>query len=104
MSETITIPAARFAELLECERKLAGFTARAMAFEHASRSPIERDLEVSAYIVGQIGLTTISGIRDGCMARFGARRTPSRSAVSRFIIRVRAPARVRRFRWDAAFR
>lgn len=87
--EAVTIPAARYTELLECERQLSRFTARAMAFEHRSRSPIERDLEVSAYIAGRIGLATIATIREECSALFGAARTPSRSAISRFIERVR---------------
>lgn len=86
---TVTIPAVEYAALLECQRQLGLLNARAMAFEQRSRSPIERDLEVSAYITGRIGLATIATIREECTALFGARRTPSRSAISRFIQRVR---------------
>lgn len=85
----VTIPAREYRRLLDSERRLAESMARQRSFERVSNSPIERDAEVAAFLAERFGRATVAVIRQECAARFGAVRTPSRSAVFRYWSRLR---------------
>jgi hypothetical protein len=87
--ELVTIPATLYAELLDCQRKLAELGVRQRAFEKASKSPIERDTEVAVFLAERFGRTTVKNILADCRERFGADRTPSHSAADRYWHRLR---------------
>lgn len=92
LEETVTIPASEYADLVECRREFAALRARVSRVYGASKSPIERDAEVAAFIAEAIGRLTAEEVRASCLARFGPERTPSRSAVTRFWQRLRRSA------------
>ena len=85
----VTIPATEYAALLDCRRKLAERGARERAFKTASRSPIERDQEVAAFLASRFGLTTVTTILEECRALFGRARTPTPSSAYRYWSRLR---------------
>lgn len=85
----ITIPVTEYAALLNCRRKLAESDARQRAFNVVSKSPIERDPEVAAFIASRFGLATVPDIREECRALFGATRTPTQSSTYRYWARLR---------------
>jgi hypothetical protein len=85
----VTIPAADYAELLDCRRRLAEVEARQRTFERPSRSPISRDPEVAAFLAERFGRLLIRDILAACAANFGKARTPSRSAAHRYWSRLR---------------
>lgn len=88
--ETVTIPFAEYRDLLDCRRQLAEAGIRESIFFHPPHSPIERDPEVAFFIANRLGSWTIKQIRDQCSKAFGPTRTQSRSAVSRYWVRLRA--------------
>ncbi|CAI9400698.1 hypothetical protein ANOBCDAF_00541 [Pleomorphomonas sp. T1.2MG-36] len=84
----VTIPLADYASLLENSAKLSKL-GKAERFPVPPRSPIEIDSEVKAFFVERLGkLNMIDLLRD-CSSRFGASRTPSRTAAYRFWQRLR---------------
>lgn len=87
--ELVTIPAADYADLLDCKRQLAEFKVRQRGFESPPRSRIERDPEVAIFIADRLGQATSENILAECRVRFGAARTPSRSATQRYWSRLR---------------
>lgn len=90
--ETVTIPWAEYRDLLICRRRLAEAGIRERSFANPRHSPIERDTEVALFIANRLGRKwTIQQIRDQCAKAFGPARTPSRSAISRYAGRLRAP-------------
>ena len=88
-NDLVTIPVAEYRSLLDCRRKLAESEARERAFKTASRSPIERDPEVAAFLASRFGLATVKLIREECVALFGPARAPHRSAIYRYWFRLR---------------
>lgn len=89
--ETVTIPLAEYRHLLDCRRQLTEANVRQRSFDKPPASPIERDPEIAVFIASRLGTWTIEQIRDQCTKAFGPTRTPSRSAVSRYWARLRAP-------------
>ena len=87
----VTIPVAEYAALLDCRRKLAESGARERAFNVVSKSPIERDPEVAAFLASRFGLATVKLIREECRALFGPARTPTPSSTYRYWSRLRRP-------------
>jgi hypothetical protein len=87
--ELVTIPATLYAELLDCQRKLAEMAVQGRAFKTASKSRIERDPEVAVFLAEHLGRVIIKDIHAECLAQFGADRTPSRSAIFRYWDRLR---------------
>lgn len=87
--EVVTIPAADYADLLDCRRRLAELSASRRAFERPSKSPIERDAEVATFLASRFGAATVKTIRAECAAKFGADRTPPRSSIYRYWARLR---------------
>lgn len=91
--ELVTIPLADYAELLDCQRRLAELRAVQSGLKRSSRSPIEHDPEVATFIANRLGLMTFSEIQQACVAEFGPERAPSRAAIHRRSIRVTARLR-----------
>lgn len=85
----VTIPTTDYAALLDCRRRLAEAAARKRAFNEPSKSPIDRDPEVAAYLADRFGVEPVEVIRAGCLSQFGPKRTPSKSAVYRYWARLR---------------
>jgi hypothetical protein len=90
--EVVTIPVADYAELLDCRRRLAESEVGRRAFMQPLRSRIEGDPEVATFLAGRFGLIDVIEALRQCGARFGAARTPSRSAAFRYRDRLRAAA------------
>lgn len=86
----VTIPVTEYAALLECRRKLDESGARERAFKVVSKSPIERDIQVAAFLASRFGLATVADIREECRALFGSARTPTPSSTYRYWARLRA--------------
>lgn len=65
--------------------------AQPLPFAPPPRSPIVRDRELAAFIIdlARPGTMILRDIRAACQARFGPSRTPSRSALHRFISALR---------------
>ena len=82
--QVVTIRAKEYAELLDCRRRLAELNALRRPFERFPQSPIERDSEVAAFIADGLGTCTLHDLRTAVLARFGAARTPSKSAIHRY--------------------
>lgn len=79
--ETVTIPASQYRELVVRADLQRPFLRK------PSRSPIARDREVSDFILecAKPGTMIMRDIRSACIAEFGSARTPSMSALHRFI-------------------
>lgn len=80
IEETVTIPASEYRELLERA------TVPPLRWK-APQSPIARDEEVRDFIVSlaKPGKMRATDIREAVLERFGPDRTPSRSALHRFL-------------------
>jgi hypothetical protein len=87
--QTVTIPLTDYAELLDCRRRLVELKAAQRAFERPPKSPIDRDPELAAFIADRLGMAKLAEIRSACVAEFGPDRTPSRSAIARYWLRLR---------------
>jgi hypothetical protein len=85
----VTIPAAEYAELLRCRQSAAAFAVRQTRLIAASSSPIDRDQELAAFLAEGLQTMIIRELHAACLAKFGAARTPSRSAIHRFWNRLR---------------
>lgn len=83
----VTIPLTEYADLLKC-RRVANTNALA-AFALPPRSRIEADPEIASLLRERLGKIAVSSIIAECLERFGARRTPSRTAVYDFWQRLR---------------
>lgn len=84
--DTVTIPTARFLELLAAEAKVTGRTRRAA---HYPRSPIDLNPDLVAFIVARLGRMRLSQIRAEAVQVFGDR-APTKSAFDRFMRRYEA--------------
>lgn len=81
--EVVTIPAAEYAELLNCQRQLAALKRAKQGFK-GWLSSVEKDAQVEAFIARRLARKTVPVIMAECRERFGADRTPSRSAIYRY--------------------
>jgi hypothetical protein len=88
--QVVTIPAREYAELLDCQRRLAELNALRRPFERFQQSPIERDPELAAFIADRLGTACLWDIHSAILKRFGKPRTPSKSAIHRYGQRLRA--------------
>ena len=95
--DVVTIPAAEYADLLDCRRRLAELKLVRRRFKTPSTSRIDRDPEVAVFIAERLGMQYLHTIREECLKRFGADRTPGLSTIHRYWERLRRrPARSRR--------
>lgn len=91
--ETVTIPVAEHEALLRAIGSAAARTVpdRAArrparpAFYTVTKSRIGRDSELAAFILECRERMILSAIRPACVAKFGEQRSPSRSAICRFV-------------------
>ena len=81
----VTIPAAEYADLLQCRRRVARLSSHT-----GVRSPIDLDIELAAFLAEALQRQIIRDVHAACLARFGPDRTPSKSAIHRFWQRFRA--------------
>lgn len=87
----ITVPLAHYLGLVAVgggAKAEAGPVSMAQLAARAG-SPIYLDPEVADFLYAEIGHMTLEQAREACAARFGANRTPSRSAINRYWQRVR---------------
>ena len=91
--ESVTIPLAEHEALLRAvgsaaaRTVLAGAARRPVrtAFYTVTKSRIGRDGELAAFILECRETMILSAIRPACVAKFGEHRSPSRSAICRFV-------------------
>lgn len=81
--QVITIPLTDYASLLDAQKRLLALTVRKFP-----RSPIDRDPILASFIRDRIGRMELTQIISDCVSEFG--KSPSRSAISRFSMRIRA--------------
>lgn len=81
-SAMVTIPASEYAALLECRKRELAREARkpARRWDVPPSSPLARDAEVIAFFSERTGSDVLALLKE-CRERFGAARTPSRTAV-----------------------
>lgn len=90
----ISIPLSHYLNLMErtvegCRTSsVTGPVSMAQLAAHAG-SPIYLDHEVADFLYAEVGRLTIDQARTACRERFGDSRTPSRSAINRYWLRVR---------------
>lgn len=87
--EVIAIPVTLYAELLDCQRRLAEVSARGPAPARRplavdTRSRLFDDPEVAAFLLEIAGTMRLSDARTACVERYGVMRAPSRSTINRF--------------------
>ncbi len=87
--ELVTIPLSHYAELMDCQRRLAEVPASAPAPARRplavdTRSRLFDDSEVASFLIEIAGTMRLSDARTACVDRFGTERAPSRSTISRF--------------------
>ncbi|WP_424361803.1 hypothetical protein [Methylocystis parvus] len=88
----VTIPLAEYEELLRL-RKLHGNPAGQVLLPPPTRSRIERDKEVAEFLNKNLGRMLLKEIHAACVEKFGAARTPSKSAINRYHVRHMASRR-----------
>lgn len=91
--EVVTIPLSDYATLLDYQRRFAERSISHNQFEQPSLSHIERNPEVALFLIHRLGLEPVKNIMRKCRRKFGAARTPSRSAVYRYREKLRIEAR-----------
>ena len=87
--EVVTIPLAHYAELLDCQRRLALGEVTPLRFVADLRSRIDRDPEVANFLTECFGRMLLKDAAAGCRERFGATRAPGKSTIQRFWARLR---------------
>lgn len=88
----VTIPLAEYAVLLEAKTRIDTIDARARRYAVPPRSPIQVDAEIAAFFKKRFGKERVEDIASDCRERFGASRTPSRTAADAFWKRLRDAA------------
>jgi hypothetical protein len=86
--ELVTIPVSHYAELLECQRKLAEAGIQRWHLVADPRSRIERDPEVATFLAECLGTRMLKDAYTLCRERFGPARTPGRSTIQRYWARL----------------
>ncbi|MBA3517987.1 MAG: hypothetical protein H0T75_10170 [Rhizobiales bacterium] len=92
--EVVTIPATEYAELLDCRRRAAERDFEAQRFMTPLRSRLDLDPEVAVFVAERLGGLTVAEVNKETTARFGAARTPARSSIHRYWMRLRQARRV----------
>jgi hypothetical protein len=86
--EVVTIPLSEYADLLAAHRRLAEVEPSGRPVKRRllakPASPIDADPEISAFVAARLGKMTQKAILAACVAEFGPRRAPSKSAIGRF--------------------
>jgi len=82
--EVVTIPLAHYAELLDCQRRLAVAGISRQRFAADPRSRVDRDPQVPAFLVDCLGTMLLKDAAPRCLERFGEARTPGRSTIQRY--------------------
>lgn len=86
----VIISEAEFERLRAAAVGLPVTAGEGIGFRRVSASPIARDAEVAAFLGERFGSAPLDDLLTACADRFGADRTPSRSAAHRFWVRLRA--------------
>ena len=86
--ELVTIPLTHYAELLDCQRRLAAASIPAARFAADPRSRVERDPEVAAFLAECLGVRLLKETHALCRERFGLDRTPGKSTIQRYWTRL----------------
>ncbi|KMO16539.1 hypothetical protein SQ03_14530 [Methylobacterium platani JCM 14648] len=86
--EVVTIPLAHYAELLDCQRRLAVASIPAARYTADPRSRVERDPEVATFLAECLGVRLLKDTHAQCLRRFGADRTPGKSTIQRYWTRL----------------
>jgi hypothetical protein len=94
--EVVTIPLTHYAELLDCQRRLAAVEVTPTRFAADLRSRIDRDPEVAAFLLDCLGRKLLKETYAACLERFGAERTPGASTISRYWGKFPRPRQARR--------
>lgn len=82
--EFVTIPLADYIRLTDESRQLAEWHLNNRQLIKPSRSLITRDPEVAVFLASGLGLKSVASLLKECKKRFGAARTPSRTAAYRY--------------------
>ena len=61
---------------------------RRLLQKRGSRSRVDKDPEVKSFIMGLTEPTTIAALRNALVSRFGEQRTPSKSALHRYVMKL----------------
>lgn len=61
---------------------------RRLLQKRGSRSRVDKDPEVKSFIMGLSEPTTIAALRNVLVSRFGEQRTPSKSALHRYVVKL----------------
>jgi hypothetical protein len=88
--QTVTIPLAEYRALMEDRAELVrvrGLAAGPVCF--SSRARFRGDPEVVAFLNENATTASVEWLRDEAQRRFGPARAPSRSAIGRYVRRVR---------------
>lgn len=88
--ELVTIPVSHYAELLDCQRRLAALRVSEERFCTDPRSRVDRDPEVAAFLAECFGRVLLKDTYTECRERFGADRTPGRTTIQRYWKRLRS--------------
>lgn len=87
--EVVAIPVTLYAELLDCQRRLAEANIAHWRFTADPRSRVERDPEVAAYLAECLGRMMLKDAYTSCRERFGPDRAPGRTTIQRYWARLR---------------
>ncbi|MEM7426744.1 MAG: hypothetical protein AAF441_11655 [Pseudomonadota bacterium] len=87
--QVVTIPLSDYAELLEAQRELAEMRSVADLRKRRSRSPLDQDREVVAFLAERFGRMPVRCVLEQCRSVHGDKRTPSKSAAYRLWQRLR---------------
>ncbi|MCL8381766.1 hypothetical protein [Xanthobacter aminoxidans] len=86
----VTIPITDYAALLECQRREAHDSPAPAVPAVPSRSPVERDMEVTTFLAESFGRGRLVEALEACRIQFGSNRTPSRTAAYAYWKRLRS--------------
>jgi hypothetical protein len=84
----VTIPLTDYSDFLALRAQLERL-GKAERYPVPPRSPIEADQEVKVFVTERLGKARVEATLQECRSRFGAHRTPSRTATYRFWQRLR---------------
>lgn len=91
--EVVTIPLTNYAELLDCQRRLAAVEVTPERFAADLTSRVDRDPEVAAFLIDCFGRMILKEAYTACLDRFGPERTPGRSTIYRYWHKIPRPRR-----------
>lgn len=85
----VTIPRSDYSELLAAKKRIDIIDARARRYPVPPRTPIQADAEIADFFKTRFGTDRMENIVRECARRFGAARTPSRTAAYAYWKRLR---------------